>query len=116
MNATMTTTKISRGSLEKLRMLAERDKRSAPLQLDILIDAAWRTNPAELSDSEFFNGLFDALVANAEAGIVTGEARASAQRARELGTISWGSESGKCIGTLVDGTRIDVDGNILVTG
>ncbi len=112
----MTTTKIDLDSLRKLRMLAERSDRSAPLQLKVLIDSAWRTSPAKLTDSELFDGMFDELVANSEAGIVTDEALASAAHARDLGTISWGSENGKCIGTMVDGTRIDVDGNVLATG
>ncbi len=109
----MTTTKIDRDSLNKLRMLAERESRSAPLELKVLIDRAFRRNPAEVSDSEFFDGMMDDLVARSEAGIVTDEARASASRAREAGTISWGSENGKVVGTLVDGTRVDVEGNIL---
>ena len=111
----MTITKIDADSLAKLRILAKRGNRSAPLQLKVLIDTAWRTNPAELTDSEFSDNMFDELVANSEAGLATEEALASAAHARELGTISWGSEEGKCIGTLVDGTRIDVDGECLKT-
>ena len=113
MSTEMKVTKIDSDSLNKLRMLAERSDRSAPLQLKVLIDSAWRSSPAELTDSEFFDGMFDELISNTEAGIVTDEARASAKVARELGTISWGSEGGKCIGTTVDGARIDVDGNFL---
>ncbi len=116
MNKEMTTTKIDINSLHKLRMLAERSDRSAPLQLKVLIDSAWRTSPAELTDSELFDGVFNELVANSEAGIVTDEALASAAHDRDLGAISWGSENGKCIGTMVDGARINVDGNVLATG
>ena len=114
MNNEMKVTKIDADSLNKLRMLADRSDRSAPMQLKVLIDNAWRSNPAELTDVEFFEGMMDEIVANSEAGTVTEEALARAQTARELGIISWGSENGKCIGTTVDGTRIDVDGNVLV--
>ncbi len=113
MNTEMKVTKIDPDSLNKLRMLAERFDRSAPMQLKVLIDSAWRANPAELTDAEFFDGMFDELIANAEEGIPTDAALESAAHARELGAISWGSEGGKCIGTTVDGTRIDVDGNVL---
>lgn len=109
----MTTTKIDRDSLAKLRMLADREKRSQPGQLAILIDAAFRANPAELTDPEFFDGVMDAIIENARAGIA-GET--AIQRAKEFsaaGRISWGSEDGKVVGVLADGSRCDVDGNVL---
>lgn len=109
----MTTTKIDRDSLAKLRMLAAREKRSQPNQLAILIDAAFRTNPAELTDQEFFGNVMDSLVQNAETGTAT---EVAIQRAKEFSAahrISWGEEDGKIIGILADGSRCDVDGNVL---
>ncbi|MDE0152752.1 MAG: hypothetical protein OXN23_02640 [Gammaproteobacteria bacterium] len=111
--ANMTTTKIDRDSLAKLRMLADREKRSQPAQLAVLIDAAFRANPAELTDPEFLRGIMDTLVENAEAGIV---AETAIRRTKEFSAadrISWGEEDGKIIGVLANGSRCDVDGNIL---
>lgn len=64
----MTTTKIDRGSLAKLRMLADREKRGPPAQLAVLIDVAFRANPAELTDREFLGGVMDSTVEKAETG------------------------------------------------
>ena len=109
----MTTIRIDRDSLAKLRMLADREKRSPSAQLAVLIDTAFRANPAELTDQEFLGGVMDSIVKDSEAGIAT---EAAIQRAKEFSTagrISWGEEDGKIIGVLADGTRCDVDGNIL---
>ena len=114
MSATnMTTTKIDRDSLAKLRMLADREKRSQSGQLAVLISAAFRANPAELTDQEFFGGMMDSLTENAEAGIVTEIAIQRAKGFSAAGRISWGEEDGKIIGVLADGSRCDVDGNVL---
>ena len=109
----MTTTKIDRDSLAKLRMLADRERRSQPAQLAVLIDAAFRANPAELTDQEFFGSVMDAIVENAEAGIATETAIQRAKEPSAASRISWGEEDGKVIGVLADGSRCDVDGNIL---
>ena len=109
----MTTTKIDRDSLTKLRMLADRERRSQPAQLAILINAAFRANPAELTDQEFFGAVMDAIVENAEGGIATETAIQRAKESSAAGRISWGEEDGKVIGVLADGSRCDVDGNIL---
>ena len=109
----MTTTKIDRDSLAKLRMLADREKRSQPGQLAVLINAAFRANPAELTDQEFFGNVMDTLVEDAEAGIVTEAAIRHAKEFTAAGRISWGEEDGKIIGVLADGSRCDIDGNIL---
>ena len=109
----MTTTKISRDSLAKLRMLADREKRSQPGQLAVLIDAAFRANPAELADQEFFDNVMDSLAENAETGIATETAIQRAKEFSAAGRISWGEEGGKIIGVLADGSRCDVDGNVL---
>lgn len=76
----MTTIKIDPDSLAKLRMLADREKRSQPDQLAVLIDAAFRADPAKLTDQEFFGNVMDSIVENAEAGIATG---AAIQHAKE---------------------------------
>lgn len=112
-SANMTTTKIDRDSLAKLRMLADRERRSQPAQLAVLIDAAFRANPAELTDQEIFGGVMDAIVENAEAGIATETAIQRAKEFSAAGRISWGAEDGKVIGVLADGSRCDIDGNIL---
>ncbi|MCY4611013.1 MAG: hypothetical protein OXC38_04865 [Gammaproteobacteria bacterium] len=109
----MTTTKIDRDSLAKLRMLADREKRSQPGQLAVLIDAAFRSNPAELADQEFLGGVMDSLVENAEAGMAAETAIQHAKEFSAAGRISWGEEDGKIIGVLPDGSRCDVDGNVL---
>ena len=109
----MTTTKIDRDSLAKLRMLASREKRSQPGQLAVLIDAAFRANPAELTDQEFFGNVMNTLVEDAETGVVTETAIQRAKEFSAAGRISWGEEDGKIIGVLADGSRCDVDGNIL---
>lgn len=109
----MTTTRIDRDSLAKLRMLADREKRSLRAQLAVLIDVAFQTNPADLTDQEFIGAVMDTIVENAEAGIAT---KTAIQRAKEFSTagrISWGAEDGKVVGVLADGTRCDVDGNVL---
>lgn len=62
----MATTKIDRDSLAKLRMLADREKRNPSAQLAILIDTAFRVNPAELTDQEFLGGVMDSLVEKAK--------------------------------------------------
>lgn len=109
----MTTTKIDRDSLAKLRMLAGREKRSPSAQLAVLIDAAFRANPAELTDREFLGSVMDSIVKNSEAGIATETAIQRAKEFSAAGRISWGEEDGKIIGVLADGTRCDVDGNVL---
>ena len=109
----MTTTKIDRDSLAKLRMLADREKRSQPGQLAVLIDTAFRANPAELTDQEFLGSVMDSLAENAEAGIATETAIQRAKEFSAAGRISWGEEDGKIIGVLADGSRCDVDGNVL---
>ncbi|MCY3852586.1 MAG: hypothetical protein OXG03_03285 [Gammaproteobacteria bacterium] len=109
----MTTTKIDRDSLAKLRMLADREKRSLHAQLTVLIDVAFRTNPADLTDQEFFGAVMDTIVENSEAGISTKTAIQCAKEFSTAGRISWGAEDGKVIGVLADGSRCDVDGNIL---
>lgn len=111
--ANMTTTKIDRDSLAKLRMLADREKRSQPGQLAVLIDAAFRANPAELTDQEFFGGVMDAIIKNSEAGIVTKTAIQRAKERSAAGRISWGEKDGKIIGVLANGSCCDVDGNVL---
>ena len=109
----MTTTKIDRDSLAKLRMLADREKRSQPGQLAVLIDAAFRANPAGLTDQEFLGGVMVSLAENAEAGIATETAVRRAKEFSAAGRISWGEEDSKIIGVLADGSRCDVDGNVL---
>ena len=109
----MTTVKIDRDSLAKLRMLANREKRSQPAQLAVLIDAAFRANPARLMDQEFLGNVMATLVEDAAAGIVTETAIQHAKEFSAAGRISWGEEGGKVIGVLADGTRCDVDGNVL---
>lgn len=109
----MTTVKIDRGSLARLRMLADREKRSQPAQLAVLIDAAFRANPAKLMDQELIGNVMNTLVENAEAGVVTETAIQGTKEFSAAGRISWGEEGGKIIGVLADGTRCDVDGNVL---
>ena len=107
---TMTTTKIDTESLEKLRMLAGRENRSAPAQLKILIESAWKSNPAIVSENEQLMTMMDDIADHIEAGSVTEAAEADANTAKAAGVISWGMEDDRVIGTLVDGTRIDVTG------
>ena len=109
----MTTVKIDRDSLAKLRMLAGREKRSQPAQLAVLIDAAFRANPARLMDQEIFRGVMETIVENSKAGIATQAAIRHTEKPSTAGRISWGEEDGKVIGVLADGTRCDVDGNVL---
>ncbi|GJL81320.1 MAG: hypothetical protein DHS20C01_09540 [marine bacterium B5-7] len=111
--ADMTTTKIDRKSLLKLRMLANRENRTSPGQLAVLIDSAFRANPAELTDQEFLGGMMDSIVENIEAGIATNAGIQNARAFSAAGRISWGEENGKIIGVLADGSCCDVDGNIL---
>ncbi len=113
MNKAMKTTKIDADSLEKLRMLAERESRSAPMQLAVLINHAFRTSPQSLPDQAFVTDMMDTLVENAETGVQSKEAKERVSRQRERGLISWGSSGGKVFGTLADGTRVDASGNIL---
>lgn len=107
---TMTTTKIDTQSLEKLRMLAGRENRSAPAHLKILIENAWKTSPAAVSENELLMTMMDDIVDAVETGVATDMARADVQAARAAGVISWGMEGNQVVGTLVDGTRIDVAG------
>lgn len=109
----MTTVKIDRDSLAKLRMLADREQRSQPAQLAVLIDVAFRTNPAKLMDQELIGNVMNTLVEDAEAGVVTETAIQDTKEFSAAGRISWGEEGGKIIGVLADGTRCDVDGNVL---
>jgi len=66
-------------------------------------------------DDEFdeIEAMMDEIIARSEAGEATQEAIDSAAAARAAGIISWGSENGVVVGTLVNGTRIDTNGNIL---
>lgn len=107
----MTTTKISRDALTKLRMLAERESRSAPNQLDVLIDRAFKSNPAELTDVNVALNAFSKIVDRSKAGRVSKTAKANSQQTADR--ISWGEENGKVIGVFSDGRRCDVDGNII---
>lgn len=109
----MTTIKIDRGSLSKLRMLADRENRSQSNQLAILIDNAFRTNLAESTDQELFTEIMDAIVSNTEHSIASEEGISNAKEFSAAGRISWGEKNGKIIGVMADGTRCDVDGNIL---
>lgn len=109
----MTTIKIDRDSLAKLRMLAAREKRSQPDQLAVLIDAAFRANPAELTDQEFLGRVMDSVIENAETGIATETAMQRAEQFSAADRISWGEEDGRIVGVLADGSRCDVGGNIL---
>lgn len=107
----MTTTKISKEALTKLRMLAERESRSAPNQLDVLIDRAFKANPAELTDVNVALNAFSKIVDRSKAGRVSKTAKASTRKSTKR--ISWGEENGKVIGVFSDGRRCDVDGNII---
>ena len=79
-----------------------------------IIEAAFRANPATLmSEDERLATMMDDVVESVEAGEVTEAAKASAEAARQAGVISWGSENGVVIGTMVDGTRIDVNGKVI---
>ena len=109
----MTTTKTDRESLVKLRMPAERENRTASRQSAVTIDAALRASPAELTDQEFLEGMMESIVENAEVGIATEAGMRNAEAFSAAGRISWGEENGRIIGVLADGSRCDVDGNIL---
>lgn len=113
LSADMTTTKIDRRTLMKLRMLAEREKRTQPSQLAIIIDEAFRANPAEQTDQQIFADMMDNIVSATEQGVPSDTAIKNAQAFTAAGRISWGEEAGKVIGVLADGTRCDVDGNVL---
>ena len=57
----------------------------------------------------------DAIVSNAEHSIASEEGSQNAKEFSAAGRISWGEDDGKVIGVMADGTRCDVDGNILAT-
>jgi len=107
----MTTTKISKTALTKLRMLAERESRSAPNQLDVLIDKAFKANPAEVTDVNVALNAFSNIIARSQNGGVSSAAKASARQTANR--ISWGEENGQVIGVFSDGRRCDVNGNLL---
>lgn len=113
MSKVMKTTKIDPDSLEKLRMLAERESRSAPMQLAVMIDHAFRTSPAELTDEEFLGGMMEQIVDDIEAGSATDTAVENARKFSHANRISWGEEAGVIIGVLADGSRCDVNGNVI---
>lgn len=112
-NTDITTTKIDRDSLSKLKMLAEREKRSQPNQLAIIINHAFATTPSEISDVDVFDDMMNALVENSENGVVTNTALENASLFSTQNRISWGEEDGKVIGVLADGRRCDINGKIL---
>jgi hypothetical protein len=112
----MTTTKIDRETLSKLRMLASRNKRTSPKQLSLINDNAFRTSPAEVTDQEFFVGMMDSIVESAELGIATEESIKSAKEFSAAGRICWGEENGTIIGVMADGSRCDVNGTVLSAG
>jgi len=109
----MTTTKIDRETLSKLRMLASRNKRTSPKQLSLIIDYAFRTSPAELTDQEFFTNMMDSIVESTKLGIATEQGVESAKAFSAAGRISWGEENGTIIGVMADGSRCDVNGTVL---
>jgi hypothetical protein len=109
----MTSTKIDKESRRKLELLAARSDRKPPAELALIIDQAFRTSPAELDENAVLATMMDDIVDKIEAGEVTDAAIANAEAAREAGVISWGSEDGTVIGTMIDGTRVDVSGNVL---
>ncbi len=109
----MTSTKIDKASRRKLELLAERSGRKPPAELALIIDQAFRASPAERDENKMLLTMMDDIVDKIEAGEVTDAAIANAEAAREARVISWGSENGTVVGTLVDGTRVDVTGNIL---
>ena len=109
----MTSTKIDKESRRKLELLAERSNRKPPAELALIIDQAFRTSPAERDENAVLATMMDDIVESVEAGEVTEAAIANADAAREAGVISWGSENGIVIGTMIDGTRLDVAGNVL---
>jgi hypothetical protein len=112
----MTTTKIDRETLSKLRMLASRNKRTSPKQLSLIIDNAFRTSPAEVTDQEFFADMMDSIVESTELGIATEESIKNAKTFSAAGRISWGEEKGTIIGVMADGSRCDVNGTVLSAG
>ena len=111
--ANMTTTKIDRDSLSKLRMLAEREKRSQSSQLAVLIDNAFRTNPAELSDQTLFANMMDSITSDIEQGIPSDISIQNAAAFSAANRISWGEENGRIVGVMADGTRCNVDGFLI---
>lgn len=113
MASNMTSTKIDVESREKLTLLAKRGSRSAPSMLKLIIEQAWRSNPAELSENALLSGMMEQIVDDIEAGVTSPAASADMQSAKAAGVISWGSENGVVIGTMGDGTRLDLEGNLL---
>lgn len=109
----MTTTKIDREALSKLRMLASRNKRTSPMQLSLIIDNAFRANPAETTDQKFFTNMMDSIVENTELGIATEQGTKNAKAFSADDRISWGEENGTIIGVMADGSRCDVNGTVL---
>ncbi|MCY4611366.1 MAG: hypothetical protein OXC38_06695 [Gammaproteobacteria bacterium] len=55
----------------------------------------------------------DSLAKNTEAGVATETAIQRAKEFSAAGRISWGEEGGKIIGVLGNGTRCNINGNIL---
>ena len=71
------------------------------------------SNSTKPTDCEFLTGMMETIVHDAENGKVTDTAIQNARAFSAAGRISWGEEDGKIIGVLADGTRCDVDGNVL---
>ena len=57
--------------------------------------------------------MMDEIVESVEAGEVTQAAIDNAETAKSAGVTSWGSEDGVVVGTKIDGTRINMNGNVL---
>lgn len=112
--ANMTTTKIDRDSLQLLRMIARRNNRSSPAQLAVLVSTAFRTSPSVLTDQEIFSDMMDSMVEKSQAGEVSEQAAKNAEEFTAAGRISWGEDKGVIVGVLADGSRCDVDGNVII--
>lgn len=57
--------------------------------------------------------MMDEIVELTENGKVTKESVITADKARKANVISWGTENGVVIGTMADGTKVDIDGKII---
>lgn len=74
-------------------------------KLDLLTDP----KPSdERNQNAMLATMMDDIVDRVESGKTTQVAIADAEAAREAGVISWGSENGAVIGTMVDGTNVAV--------
>jgi len=112
MSEPMTTVKIRRESLEKLRKLAERENRSVPSQLAVMIEQAFVANPAPAQEVTLAD-VMEMVAHAAERGELTDREIADCRAARADGAINWGSENGVITGILPDGSRVDMRGRIL---